>query len=246
MKASLAPNTLKPYRLSLPLTRNFNLSATNLIGHSKELVCSWIPTSRVDSQNHSTSPLSFEPSLPNPTRREDWLNENLNEEVARLHSQVKELTHNALTTQISKLWHQEQLKGVLQTTVGLVEYLSCFGVSIMKHHLLDLYRSPDSSDHQTHQLSCNGNNILTDAEWIEQVEHGVYITVFRTPAGQKYLRRVRFRSRKVSPNNKQSDGGLNTDQQCNNGMVYRLGIVSSGQEQAMKRVRHHLERQTST
>uniref|UniRef100_A0A0A9G045 BRX domain-containing protein n=1 Tax=Arundo donax TaxID=35708 RepID=A0A0A9G045_ARUDO len=66
-----------------------------------------------------------------------------------------------------------------------------------ENHLQDLL-SPDSSDQQAHQLSFNGNSIVTDAEWIEQVEPGVYITVFRSPAGQKYLRRMRFSKRRFT------------------------------------------------
>lgn len=68
-----------------------------------------------------------------------------------------------------------------------------FGSHSHENNLQDLHRPPDSSGQQAHQSSCNGNITVTDAEWMEQVEPGVYITVFRSPAGQKYLRRVRFR-----------------------------------------------------
>jgi len=66
------------------------------------------------------------------------------------------------------------------------------------NNLQDVHRPPDSSGQQAHRSSCNGNSIVADAEWIEQVEPGVYITVFRSPAGQKYLRRVRFSKRRFT------------------------------------------------
>ena len=68
-----------------------------------------------------------------------------------------------------------------------------FGSHSCDNNLQDVHRPPDSSGQQAHRSSCNGNCIVADAEWMEQVEPGVYITVFRSPAGQKYLRRVRFR-----------------------------------------------------
>ncbi|KAL6606916.1 hypothetical protein ACP70R_042569 [Stipagrostis hirtigluma subsp. patula] len=239
-------------QLSLPHTRNFSLSTTNLIGHSKELVASCIPTSRVGSKSHSTSPPSSGPSSPNPTGRENRLNENLTEEVARLHSQVNELTHKSelLEEELGKANNQlrearatadleslkcKAAKEVISALTTQIKVMTprtpegCTSDSSWTGRVSKLFRShsrenlsrssPDSSGQQAHQLSCNGNGILTDAEWIEQVEPGVYITVFRSPAGQKYLRRVRFSSREVSPNNKQSDGGLNTGQHCNCNMV---------------------------
>jgi hypothetical protein len=68
-----------------------------------------------------------------------------------------------------------------------------FGSHSCENHSQDLFVSPNSDGQQAHQLSCNRNRFITDAEWIEQVEPGVYITVFLSPLGQKYLRHMRFR-----------------------------------------------------
>lgn len=73
------------------------------------------------------------------------------------------------------------------------------GSQFCENHLNDFSRSPpDSSGHLVHELPCKGNSTVTDTEWIEQVEHGVYITLFRSPAGHKYLRRVRFSKRRFT------------------------------------------------
>ncbi|KAK8455172.1 hypothetical protein SEVIR_4G096600v4 [Setaria viridis] len=221
-------------QLPLPHTRNINLSTTNLIGHSKELISSCIPTLRVDSHSQPTSPLSSGPSSPNPTLRENQLNENLTEEVARLKSQVNELTHKSelLEEELAKANNQlreakatadlenlkckaaneiisaltTQLKAMTPRTPeecashgSWTDRVSkLYGSHSLENNLQDLHRSPDSSGQQAHQSSCNGNNMVTDAEWIEQVEPGVYITLFRSPAGQKYLRRVRFSKRRFT------------------------------------------------
>ncbi|OEL37762.1 Ultraviolet-B receptor UVR8 [Dichanthelium oligosanthes] len=79
-------------QLPVPHTQNINLSTTNLIGHPKELISSCIPTSRVGSHSQPISPLSSGQSSPNPTQRENELNENLTEEVTRLRSQVFHIT----------------------------------------------------------------------------------------------------------------------------------------------------------
>lgn len=62
-----------------------------------------------------------------------------------------------------------------------------------ENHVNDVSRSPDSSAHLPHQSPCKGNSIVEDSESIEQVERGVFITLFHSPAGHKYLRRVCFR-----------------------------------------------------
>ncbi|PUZ61429.1 hypothetical protein GQ55_4G275800 [Panicum hallii var. hallii] len=209
-------------QLPLPRIRNMNRSTTNLIGHSKE------------PHSQPTSPPSSGPSSPNPIRQENKLSANLTEEVARLKSQVKELTHKSelLEDELAKANNQlrevratadlENLKckaaneiiSVLTTQIKAMtprtheectsngswaDHVSkVFGSHSRDNSLQDLHRPPDSSGQQAHQSSCNGNSIVADAEWIEQVEPGVYITVFRSPAGQKYLRRVCFSKRRFT------------------------------------------------
>lgn len=41
--------------------------------------------------------------------------------------------------------------------------------------------------------SCNGIQTLKEADLVEQVEQGVYITISSLPDGEKYLKKVRFR-----------------------------------------------------
>ncbi|CAN6208179.1 unnamed protein product [Urochloa humidicola] len=221
-------------QLPVPHTGNINLSTTNLIGHSKELISSCISASRVGSHSHPTSHLSSRPSSPNSTQQENQLNENLTGEVARLKAQVNVLTHkselleeelakannklrevratadlenlkckaaheiiSALTTQIKAMTPRTPEECTLNGDWS--DHVSkLFGSHSDNNNLEDLHRPPDSSIQQAHQLSCNGHSIVTDAEWIEQVEPGVYITVFRSPAGQKYLRRVRFSKRRFT------------------------------------------------
>lgn len=80
---------------------------------------------------------------------------------------------------------------VNDTWTGQVSKL--LGSHFCENHLNDVSRSPDSSAHLAHQSPCKGSSIVADAEFTEQVEHGVYIKLFRSPAGHKYLRHVRFR-----------------------------------------------------
>ncbi|XP_039806282.1 PH, RCC1 and FYVE domains-containing protein 1-like isoform X4 [Panicum virgatum] len=219
-------------QLPLARIRNMNRSTTNLIGQSKELISSCVPTSKVGSHSQPTSPLSSGPSSPNPIRQENKLSENLTEEVARLKSQVNKLTHKSelLEDELAKANNQlrevratadlENLKckaaneiiSVLKTQIKAMtprpectskgswaDHVSkLFGSHPRDNNLQDVHRPPDSSGQQAHRSSCNGNSIVADAEWIEQVEPGVYITVFRSPAGQKYLRHVRFSKRRFT------------------------------------------------
>lgn len=112
---------------------NLSLSATNLISHSKELVSSCIPTSRVGAQ--PTLCLSSGPNSLHPINRlatsgrtspdtacAYQSNENLTE-VARLQSQVHELTHKSelLEAELDKT--NNQLREP-RTTVD-VESLKC-------------------------------------------------------------------------------------------------------------------------
>lgn len=219
-----------------PLHHSGKLSLGS-IGHSKELTSLCNPTS-------TTSPLSSGPISPHPTNRITTSvltspdsacayppNKNTTEEVARLQSQVKELTRkselleaeldrtnnqlrearttahvetlkckaakeviSSLTTQIKSITERTpQECTVNDTWTGQVSKL--LGSHFCENHLNDVSRSPDSSAHLAHQSPCKGSSIVADAEFTEQVEHGVYITLFRSPAGHKYLRHVRFSKR---------------------------------------------------
>ncbi|MQM01594.1 hypothetical protein Taro_034352 [Colocasia esculenta] len=60
------------------------------------------------------------------------------------------------------------------------------------------FQLPDSNI-QAGNASGNGNKTLGDeAEWVEQAEPGVYITVSALPGGEKYLKRVRFSRKRFS------------------------------------------------
>lgn len=98
---------------------------------------------------------------------------------------------SSLTTQIQSMTERSPDEcTVNETWTGQVsEFL---GSHFCENHLNDVSRSPDSSVNLAHQLPCKGNSIAADTDWIEQVELGVFITLFRSPAGHKYLRRVRF------------------------------------------------------
>ena len=55
-------------------------------------------------------------------------------------------------------------------------------------------QAPESIGDSSNLESCNGNRTSPEeAEWVEQAEPGVYITVSSLPGGDKYLKRVRFR-----------------------------------------------------
>ncbi|KAJ6830331.1 uncharacterized protein M6B38_353840 [Iris pallida] len=56
-----------------------------------------------------------------------------------------------------------------------------------------------STGNLSNQLSCNGTSTTSEeAEWVEQVEPGVYITVSFFPGGGKHLKRVRFSRKRFS------------------------------------------------
>lgn len=55
-------------------------------------------------------------------------------------------------------------------------------------------QAPESIGDSSNLELCNGNRMPPEeAEWVEQAEPGVYITVSSLPGGDKYLKRVRFR-----------------------------------------------------
>lgn len=112
---------------------NLSLSATNFISHSKELVSSCNPTSRVGVQpmlclssgpsSHHTYRVATSGLTSPDTACAYQSNENLTEEVARLQSQVHELTHKSelLEAELDKT--NNQLREA-RTTVD-VESLKC-------------------------------------------------------------------------------------------------------------------------
>ncbi|KAM3194162.1 hypothetical protein ACQJBY_070677 [Aegilops geniculata] len=219
-----------------PLHHPGNLSFGS-IGRSKELTSLCIPTS-------TALPLSCGPISPHPTNRLTTSvltspdsacaypsNKNMTEEVARLQSQVKELTRkselleaeldrtnnqlrearttaaeenlkckaakeviSSLTTQIRSITERTPEERTVND-IWTSQVSKLLGSHFCENHLNDVSRAPDSSAHLAHQSPCKENSIVADAEWTEQVEHGVYITIFRSPAGHKYLRRVRFSKR---------------------------------------------------
>uniref|UniRef100_A0ACD5VD94 Uncharacterized protein n=1 Tax=Avena sativa TaxID=4498 RepID=A0ACD5VD94_AVESA len=228
-------------RLPLHRSASLNLGSIKFSGDSKELISSRIPAS-------ATSPLSSELISPHSTNRlttsglalpspgsacTNMSNKNLTEEVARLQSQVNELTQkselleaelaksnkqlieartiadeenlkckaakeviSSLTTQIKSITERApEEHTVNETWTGQVS--KSLGSHLRENHLDDVSRSLDSRVHVDHQSPCKGNNsiVAEDTDWTEKVEHGVYITLFRSPAGHKYLRRFRFSKR---------------------------------------------------
>lgn len=102
---------------------------------------------------------------------------------------------SSLTTQIKSITERAPEEcAVNETWTGQVS--KSLGSHLGENHGNDVSRSPDSSVQLAHQLPCKGNSI--DMDWIEQVEPGVYITLFCSPAGHKYLRRVRFSKKHFS------------------------------------------------
>ncbi|XP_008808052.2 PH, RCC1 and FYVE domains-containing protein 1 [Phoenix dactylifera] len=60
-------------------------------------------------------------------------------------------------------------------------------------------QAPESIGDSSNLESCNGNRTSPEeAEWVEQAEPGVYITVSSLPGGDKYLKRVRFSRKRFS------------------------------------------------
>ncbi|XP_020252996.1 uncharacterized protein LOC109830210 [Asparagus officinalis] len=59
--------------------------------------------------------------------------------------------------------------------------------------------APQSNGNSSNLLPCNGAALSKEeAEWVEQVEQGVYITVSSFPGGGKHLKRVRFSRKRFS------------------------------------------------
>ncbi|XP_047080047.1 PH, RCC1 and FYVE domains-containing protein 1-like [Lolium rigidum] len=104
---------------------------------------------------------------------------------------------SSLTTQIKSITERAPEECTAnETWTGQVS--KSLGSHVGENQGNDVSRLPDSSVQLAHQLPCKGNSIVADMDWIEQVEPGVYITLFCSPAGHKYLRRVRFSKKHFS------------------------------------------------
>lgn len=63
----------------------------------------------------------------------------------------------------------------------------------------DACQTLESNGDSSNLLLCNGtNSLVEEAEWIEQAEAGVYMTISSFPGGGKYLKRVRFSRKKFT------------------------------------------------
>ncbi|PNT76172.1 hypothetical protein BRADI_1g45250v3 [Brachypodium distachyon] len=209
-------------RFPLHHSGNLSLSGINFVGNSKELISSFNPTSMTSPLSSGpnsphltnrlatsglTSPNSactYESNKNLPVDELTHKSESLEAELDKTNNQLKEARTTAdvenlkckaakevissLTTQMKSITERAPEGWTVDDNWTGQVVSKLLGNQFHENNLNDVSRSPDSSVHVAQQLPCKGNSI----------EHGVYITLFRSPAGHKYLWRVRFSKRQFT------------------------------------------------
>ncbi|GAU12585.1 hypothetical protein TSUD_131950 [Trifolium subterraneum] len=201
-------------------------SSNPVFGSSKKFFSASVPGSRIVSR--ATSPISRRPSPPRSTTPTPTLgglttpkivvddtkrtNENLNQEVVKLRSQVENLTRKSQLQEDELEKTTKQLKEAI--AIASEETAKCKAAKeVIKSLTAQLFSNGSSTvtdrsvGHCKHSLSDaasrNGsktkdNESRNETEWVEQDEPGVYITLTSLSGGAIDLKRVRFSRKRFS------------------------------------------------
>ncbi|CAI0548662.1 unnamed protein product [Linum tenue] len=192
---------------------NISKSFNPMLGSSKKFFSASVPGSRIVSR--ATSPISRRPSPPRSTTPTPTLggltspkisvddtktsNDGISQEVTKLRAQVESLTHKAHLQEVELERTTKQLKEAI--AFAGEETAKCKAakevIKSLTAQLKDMAERLQSTLRNGSGRTKDGES-HSEAEWVEQDEAGVYITLTSLPGGGKDLKRVRFSRKRFS------------------------------------------------